>query len=370
VFGSFFFAGFECSTGINMHGEWFDQIAATGHDQHVAKDYGLLAHMGFRAAREGIRWPLVDRHGRYDFSSLLPFIEAARDNHVEVVWDLFHYGYPSDIDLLGDGFAGRFAEYCHAVARFITAHSEGPWYFTPMNEPSYFSWAAGEVGRFAPHLHGQGQTLKRALLRAAIGGINAIRRVAPQARMVNVDPLCRAVPPIDRPDMAAGAENFNQYAVYESWDMLCGRVMPEFGGSREHLDIIGINYYSTNQWEIGREEQPLADDDPRWLPLRVLIEQVWRRYGGDVLISETSDVGDRRAAWVDYIAGEACALQQRGVPLSGVCLYPILGMPEWHCRERWTRMGLWDVLHEQGLSHRALHEPMQQALRRVHPNMA
>jgi hypothetical protein len=41
------------------------------------------------------------------------------------------------------------------------------------------------------------------------------------------------------------------------------------------------------------------------------------------------------------------ALASEGVPLGGICLYPVLGMPEWHIRGQWTRMGLWDVEAEQ-----------------------
>ncbi|MGH6875167.1 MAG: glycoside hydrolase, partial [Aestuariivirgaceae bacterium] len=98
MFRSFFLAGFEGSTGYNRHGQWFDQVVATGHDQTVDQDYQNLAAFGIQGARETIRWPLVDLgHGRYDFSSVVPFAEAARRHEVEVIWDLFHYGYPQDI---------------------------------------------------------------------------------------------------------------------------------------------------------------------------------------------------------------------------------------------------------------------------------
>ena len=40
-------------------------------------EYGHLAALGIHAARETVRWPLVDRGGRYDFSSLEPFARAA-----------------------------------------------------------------------------------------------------------------------------------------------------------------------------------------------------------------------------------------------------------------------------------------------------
>jgi hypothetical protein len=217
----------------------------------------------------------------YDFRSVKPFVNASRKYGIDVIWDLFHYGYPEDIDLFSDEFPKLFADYCHAAAKYICAHQEGTCYFTPVNEPSFFAWAAGHVGRFAPHCTNRGFELKVALARGAIAGINAIRAAVPDARIVNVDPLCRVAVPQGRADLQRDEDHFNDVAVFESWDMLAGRLMPELGGSRAHLDIIGINYYPVNQWELGREEQPLADDDPRRVPLRdsdpPRLGSLWRR---------------------------------------------------------------------------------------------
>jgi hypothetical protein len=58
-------------------------------------------------------------------------------------------------------------------------------------------------------------------------------------------------------------------------------------------------------------------------------------------------------------------LLAEGVPLAGICLYPILGMPEWHDRGRWTRMGLWDLEREQDVLQRKACEPVLEALRIV-----
>jgi hypothetical protein len=205
--------------------------------------------------------------------------------------------------------------------------------------------------------------LKIQLVRAALAGIDGIRTVLPDARMVNVDPICRMVPPADHPEVAAHVDHYNSHVVYESWDMLCGRILPELGGSRQHLDIVGINYYWTNQWEMGKEELALHDFDPRLVPLRTLVRNVWHRYGGELLITETSHVDEKRAGWVNYVAAEAEALIEEGIPLRGVCLYPILGMPEWHEPERWTTMGLWDIVHRQATLCRELCYPMFEALR-------
>jgi hypothetical protein len=372
MFRSFFLAGFEGSTGFNRHGRWFDQVVATGHDKTVERDYRDLARLGIHAARETVRWPLVDLgRGAYDFSTVEPFVEAARRNGVEVIWDLFHYGYPQGLDLWGDEFPERFADYCYAVARYIGPRTEGVSYFTPVNEPSFMAYAAGEKGLFAPHGEGRGWELKIALVRAAIEGINAIRATCPDARFVNVDPLCRVACPENRPDLKEEARDFNERLVFQAWDMMAGRLLPELGGSRAHLDIVGINYYWTNQWEwriplVDGLIPPLADDDPRRLSLSELVRSVWRRYDGDVMITETSHVGDRRGPWLREVAEDAEALLREGVPLAGVCLYPILGMPEWHEPDIWTPMGLWDpVCHREPCGERLVCEPMLEALQAV-----
>ncbi len=58
----------------------------------------------------------------------------------------------------------------------------------------------------------------------------------------------------------------------------------------------------------------------------------------------------------------AAGLLEEGVPLGGICLYPILGMPEWHARDQWTRMGLWDLEPEDGVLRRRACAPMRDAL--------
>jgi hypothetical protein len=362
---SFFFAGFECATGYNALGEWIDQIAATQHDQCADADYQRLAEVGIFAAREAVRWPLVDRKGKYDFRSVQPFVDASRRHNVEVIWDLFHYGYPDDLDPFTEEFRKRFADYCYAAAKFLGKRSEGTSYFTPVNEPSFFAWAGGHVGRFAPHCIGKGVELKAALARAGIMGINAIRAAIPDARIVNVDPLCHVVAPEDRPDLADAVRHFNEVAVFESWDMLCGRLLPELGGSREHLDIEGKNYSWTKQWELERDECPLSDGDPRRVSLRDLVKSVSGRYGGDLLITETAHVDDMRPVWLQYVADEAEALLAEKVPLRGVCLYPILGMPEWHDQAKWTAMGLWDIVRDHRGANREVCTPMLDVLRKA-----
>lgn len=363
MFESFFFAGFEGTAGWNRRGEWIDQIVATQHDVFVEEDYARLRAVGLLGARESVRWPLVDRRGGYDFTSLMPFVRASRRHGIPVLWDFFHFGYPPDADLFADSLPARFADYCHAVTRLLAAETEGPLAINPVNEPSYFAWAAGDQACFAPHCRGRGPELKRQLARAAIAGAEAIRDACPSVRIVSVDPICRVAAPVGCAERHADVDAFNSGTVFESWDMVAGRLAPELGGSRDHLGTLGINYYWTNQWELGGDGTPLGLHDPRRVPLATLVADVWRRYGGEVLITETSHVDDGRAGWLDQVADAAETLLAADVPLGGVCVYPILGMPEWHDRGVWTRMGLWDLVPQSPTLGRVVHEPMLAALR-------
>jgi len=364
MFRSFYLAGFECATGYNMHGEWIDQIAATEHDLHCDADYARLAEVDIHAVREAVRWPLVDRGaGVYDFSSVEPFVRAAAHHRFDVIWDLFHYGYPDGVDVFSTDFVERFAAYCRAAALYIRERSPGPHYFTPINEPSYYSWAAGHAARFAPHQKDRGIELKVNLARACIRGIDAIRDVCPDARILNVDPICYVVPKSTSRDDVEAARAFNDEAVPQFWDILSGRVMPDVGGRPDLLDVVGINYYWTNQWELGSEGTPLADDDPRRLPLGDLVRRTWERYHTDIVITETSERPEARGPWIHELSKMAEELLEEGVKLGGICLYPILGMPEWHARDQWTRMGLWDLEREQDRLERKIVTPMLDALR-------
>ena len=344
MFRSFFWGGFECATGLNAFRQPIDMIHATGHDVRVVEDYCLLREAGLRVAREAVRWPLVDLgNGRYDFSSLDPMLSAAERMGVQLVFDLFHYGYPAGADPFHPDFALRFADYCRAVAEYVVPFGQGSHAFTPVNEPSYFAWAGGDAALFAPHARERSYELKVALAKCAIAGIDAIRSVLPEARIVNVDPVCRVVAPAGRPDLEEEARHYNDTVVFQSLDMIAGRLHPELGGSMRHLDVVGLNYYWTNQWEIGWAGHPLGAEDPRALSVCDLLRLAHDRYGCDLVLTETAHVGDARAPWLDSVADEAACALAEGIPLRGVCLYPVLGMPEWHAPDVWARMGLWDL---------------------------
>ncbi len=123
--------------------------------------------------------------------------------------------------------------------------------------------------------------------------------------------------------------------------MMCGRRNPELGGHRDALDIVGINYYWTNQWQLGGDTTPLASDDPRRLPLASLVRRAFDRYGSDVVITETSELGDARRVGRRARAHDGGALRRGRPRCEAFVSIRSSACPEWHERSVWTRMGLW-----------------------------
>lgn len=344
LFRSFWLGGFESAHHINHRGVRLDLIAATEHDAQVDGDYARLRAHGFLTVREGMRWPLIDRGRRLDFASVRPMLAAARRHGIQIVWSFCHYGWPEDLPIHSAEFVERFARYAAAAARFIADQSDDVPCFIPVNEISFFAWAAAEVGYMYPYETGGGARMKAQLVRAAIAAMEAIWQVDPRARMLHVDPLIHVVPPDGRPDLAraAAAQRASQF---DAWDMLVGGLAPELGGHPRFLDLVGVNYYHANQWEYPdvRLRWEVEPRDPRWVPLHQLLQEVHARYGRPLVVSETSHFGAGRARWLREVAGEVHAARRLGVPVEGLCIYPIIDRPDWDDPDHWHHSGLWDL---------------------------
>lgn len=348
LFRSFWMAGFESSCQINSHGVRLDLIAATQHDHLIDEDYAQVTEMEIRTVREGMRWHLIDRGRRMDFSSVLPMVEAAERHGIQVLWNLCHYGWPEEVNLLTSGFVERFARYCGAVARFISDHTDAAPFYVPINEISFLAWATGEKGYIFPYARGRGHEIKQQLVRAAIAGMEAIWEVDPRARMIHVDPLIHVIPPKGRPELARAAAD-QRGRQFDAWDMLVGGLDPQLGGHPRYLDIIGVNFYHANQWEYPDQRLRWEDSprDRRWIPLRYLLAEVYDRYDRPMILSETSHFGAGRGRWIREVADEVHQARERGVPMEGICIYPIIDRPDWEDPNHWHNSGLWDLRPDQ-----------------------
>ena len=359
LFRSFFQGGFESSTHRRHDGRRLDMIAAIGHDRHAADDYRTLGRHGIRTVRDGLRWHLIETApGRYDWSSFLPMLRAARDTGTQVIWDVLHYGWPDDLDIWTPAFSERLARFAAAAARVVRDETDAIPFYSPVNEVSFFAWGGGDAAYLNPFARGRGHELKVQLARTAIMAMDAIWDVEPRARFVHADPVINVVAHPHRDHERPHAEGHRQ-AQFQGWDMIAGLAWPQLGGTPRHLDIVGVNYYFNNQWVHG--SGPIEGDHPQYKPLRGLLAETYARYGRPIFVAETGTEADRRAPWLASVAAEVRAARRAGVPVEGICLYPVMDHPGWD-DERYCPNGL--LGFEAGSNKRMPHQPLAEEIAR------
>lgn len=363
---SFFMAGFECSTHRLRSGRRLDLLASTKHDRFAVADYARVREMGIRTIRDGIRWHLIETSpGQYDFSSVLPMLRAANDAGLQVIWDIFHYGWPDDLNIFRAAFVDRLANLVRAFVRLHASETDRLPILAPVNEISFFAWAGGQVSIMNPCKTKRGDELKEQLVRACIAAVEAAWEVDRRIRIVHTDPIIHVTAAADDKRALRRAEAYRM-AQFQNWDMIAGLWRPELGGKPEYLDILGANYYPKNQWMVrkaspGQRHPPFIPlEDPQYKPLRELLTEVHTRYRRPLLLAETGTEGEPRPGWLRYVCDEVAAAQGAGVPIEGICLYPIVNHPGWN-NNRHCHNGLWDYPDRSGA--RELYEPLATELK-------
>jgi UDP-galactopyranose mutase len=361
-FRSFWMGGFEGADHVNSRGEALDMALATSHVQRLDDDYRQAAALGIATIRESIGWRLSEpRPGCFALERAQRCARSARKHGLQVIWTLMHYGIPEDLSLFDDRLIDRFAAFARAVAEAISPLSDDPPVYNLVNEINFTAWAAAETGLFGgaepgrqavesgpPASERSGYEVKCRLVRAVLAGIAAIREVDPRARFLHVEPIVHVVAPEGSPELEATAARVKGYQ-WQALDLIAGRAEPQLGGSPDALDLIGVNYYHSGQWEVGTERRLYwHEHDPRRRRLSDLLDEVWQRYRRPLILAETSHVGSGRAAWLNDTLSEVAHARRVGVPVEGVCLYPLIDRPDWDDPSHWHNSGLWDVVPESG----------------------
>lgn len=363
---SFWQAGFDGADHVSGSAQPLSPSDGSGHSRHAGEDYRRLARFGIRTVRESAGWRCVEKRGRFDFSCVGHRAREAQRRNIQVLWTFMHFGVPRGLDLSSDCFASRFADFCGALARFLKPfHGSGrPPVYTPINQISLLAAAVGEGGDDG---HGPDDTysLKKRLVLAALRGCDAIRAVDPDARILSIEPLVHVAAPPDRPDLEDAARR-QSAAQFEVWDMLAGRLEPQLGGSSRHLDLLGVAHYASHQREAG-SHATLAwlPRDPRRRPLASLLADVHQRYRRPLTVAETGHTGSGRGQWLGDVAAQLSIAQRAGIPIHGVCLYPVIDRPARSDPLRWHRSGLWQVRDTDPRLPRLLNRDYAAALKRA-----
>lgn len=206
--------------------------------------------------------------------------------------------------------------------------------------------------------------MKRQLVRATIEAIDAMKSVNPAIRVFQVDPIINVLPISNNPIDVDNAERYRQ-SQFAAWDMILGRSHPELGGRESLIDVIGVNYYIHNQFVW--QGHMVVPSDPRYRHVSVMLQEVYERYRRPIFVAETGIEDDTRPAWLRYMAKQVFIAMTNGVPIEGICLYPIVNHPGWD-DDRHCYNGMFDYADTNG--NRAVYQPLAQEVARQAENVA
>lgn len=370
--------GAECSVN-RTDARFLDQSRLTGHHDRL-DDLDRAASLGIAALRFPILWERVapdhpcERHWRWSDERLM----RLRALGVRPIAGLVHHGSgPGYTSLLDESFAPGLAEHAAATA------ARYPWIeeWTPVNEPLTTARFSALYGHWYPHACDE-TSFWLALLNQIDGtrlAMAAIRKVNPQARLIQTDDLGRTWATARMADQAA----FNNVRRWMTWDLLCGRVNAFHPfwerlcalGFEDRLrrildapcppDVIGVNHYLTSDRFLDHR----TDRYPPWVAepgapyadveaVRVLeppvdglanaLQEAWQRYSLPLAVTEVHN-GCTREEQLRWLAGawNTCLnLRESGVDLRAMTAWALFGNKGWNTlltAEGLYEAGAWDA---------------------------
>ncbi len=362
----------------NRVGErYFDQMNLSGHCSRIG-DLEQFASLGIKTLRVGLLWERQEIDPSWQWpDERLRWMMAAG---IRPIASLIHHGSgPMHTSLLDPLFPDKLAEYARVVAERY------PWIdaYTPVNEPNTTARFSGLYGIWYPH-HKSKLSYLRALLnqmKATVLSMEAIRRVRPDAQLIQTDDLGRVW----------GTETLRplwELMTERRWlpfDLLCGHVdrgHPMYGYMREagiaerdilwFLDhpcppnVIGVNYYVTSDryldhrthlYSPERQSGEGAYVDVEAVRLRAdgicgfdsLVLDAWERYRIPVAITEVHLGGpvQEQIRWVAEAWNSAVRARELGANCIAVTLWALLGSFYWDslvsCDNGHYEPGVFDV---------------------------
>lgn len=356
-FSSYFIGGFECADHLNRSGERVNLLKETEHHLRTEEDYRLLLDIGITSVREGIIWSVVEKiEGEYDFSEVLNRLKIAEKLGIQVTWDLIHFGYPDGLFPTHPKFCERFENLTRAFALFYKNNCLQPLLVCPINEISFLSWFSGEARGTVPYAVGNGWDIKYHLCKAAIKSIEILKMEIPSCTIVLVEPLVKVL--ADENSTPEDLRRINEYQ-YEAVDIISGRMCPELGGKEEYLEILGANYYWNSQWTGADHSLAWPDPQKNRMPFHKMLEELYERYKKPIFISETGHFGVGRVEWIEEITEECFITMKSGIPIWGICIYPVTDRPDWDNLSSYSHCGIFDL---DGLGNRIRHEEYVQSI--------
>ena len=356
---------------------YLDQMEFSGHALRLT-DYEAFKALGINTFRFGLIWERHENDPSWKWADVR--MGWMQSSGVRPIVGLIHHGSgPRHTDLLDPLFPEKLAAYAGSVAERY------PWVeaYTPINEPHTTARFSAMYGIWYPH-HRSRMSYLRALLnqiKATVLSMRAIRRVRPEAKLVQTDDLGRisGTGPLTS---IWETQNLRRWLPY---DLLCSRVdrvHPMFDYmSREGIaeaeilwfldnpcppDVIGLNYYLTSDRHLDHrlEAYPsrLMSAEGQFIDVEavrvdpdgiagfgaVLLE-AWRRYTIPVAITEVHLGGPvhEQIRWVAEAWEGVMQARRQGAECIALTIWAMLGSYYWNslvtCENGHYEPGVFDV---------------------------
>ena len=165
------------------------------------------------------------------------------------------------------------------------------------------------------------------------------------------EPAIHVVPRNSTPAARRAAEAY-RVSEFEALDGILAK-------APDSIDVIGLNFYFHNQW-WHPSRRKIQRGNSLYRPLNEILAEFYRRYQKPLMIAETGIEDELRPDWFRYICDEVAIAMDKGIPMNGICLYPIFNHPGW-ADDRHCHNGLWDYADD--LGHREVFEPLAEEVR-------
>lgn len=355
------------ATIVRIGNRWRDQVRETGHADRI-EDLDRIAALGIKALRYPILWESVapETLSEQQWAWHDARLGRLRDLGVRVIAGLVHHGSgPHYTDLLDPLFPEKLAQYAAAVAERY------PWIesFTPVNEPLTTARFSALYGHWYPH-HSRQASFLRALLnqcRGIVLAMEAVRRVTPQAQLIQTEDLGRT---FSTPILGYQAD-FENERRWLSYDLLCGlidtvhplyKMLLQNGVTSRELaffqerarppDILGMNHYLTSERFLderlrlypahsrggnGRHryadvEAVRMDLPPGTIGPKARLRELWERYRRPVAVTEVHHgcTREEQLRWLAESWQAASALKREGADIRALTVWALLGVVDWN----------------------------------------
>lgn len=357
--------GFECTVN-RVNDIYLDQFEFSGHQSRI-DDLDRVAQLGIRTLRYPLHWERFDESSgaTVDWNWAQQRLTRMQSLGIRPILGLVHHGSgPRHTNLLEPSFGSRFANYAQRVAERF------PWleHFTPVNEPLTTARFSGLYGHWYPHGRSD-HAFATALLnecRATVLAMQAIRRVVPNAQLVQTEDLGKA---FSTPGVTYQAD-FENERRWLSWDLLCGRVdrqhplhryLLKAGIEEKELcwfldnpcppDILGINYYATSERFL---DERLDHYPPnvhggngrhRYVDIEavrvrseglagvgVMVQEAWARYRLPIAITEVhlGCTREEQMRWLFEAWRTSLLQREQGIDLRALTVWSLLGAFDWN----------------------------------------